>query len=457
MPRLRASSSQRWRWQSTRRSSTYGSGIWEERWGRVRVRGRPAGTMMRQLPIALLREAWSTACPLHLQSARVSSFALLVLAREGRRTQRSPERAPPEERGQDGGGFSVSASASASSGTEFEAKITPIVIISCIMAATGGLMFGYDVGISGPAALYLVALPLAGLTATFFASYTPPASAAASPCSSPFFLSSSASSQRRRTEPHHAIIGRILLGCGVGFANQAVPLFLSEIAPTGSARLNILFQLNPDRARRLEDGNGGAEEDQGHRQRGAGIHEIVAASRVAQEVKHPFRNLLQRRNRPHWSSPCCSDIPASDVSLYSRDHRRRHLLATLVSVLLGGQGGAADAAAEAGVADVLSQWPSPWCWHQVTDRSDTSAMAGPSWWSSWSASTSPPSPGHGAPSPALPSETFPLETRSAGQSITVCVNLLFTFVIAQAFLSALPPQIDKNEYGAIRFGRLNCM
>lgn len=37
----------------------------------------------------------------------------------------------------------------------------------------------------------------------------------------------------------------------------------------------------------------------------------------------------------------------------------------------------------------------------------------------------------------IPSETFPLETRSAGQSVTVCVNLLFTFVIAQAFLSML--------------------
>lgn len=37
----------------------------------------------------------------------------------------------------------------------------------------------------------------------------------------------------------------------------------------------------------------------------------------------------------------------------------------------------------------------------------------------------------------IPSETFPLETRSAGQSVTVCINLLFTFVIAQAFLSML--------------------
>lgn len=42
------------------------------------------------------------------------------------------------------GGFSTAAG-----GVEFEAKITPIVIISCVMAATGGLMFGYDVGVSG--------------------------------------------------------------------------------------------------------------------------------------------------------------------------------------------------------------------------------------------------------------------------------------------------------------------
>lgn len=37
----------------------------------------------------------------------------------------------------------------------------------------------------------------------------------------------------------------------------------------------------------------------------------------------------------------------------------------------------------------------------------------------------------------IPSETFPLETRSAGQSVTVCTNMLFTFVIGQAFLSML--------------------
>ncbi|THU57009.1 hypothetical protein C4D60_Mb11t23230 [Musa balbisiana] len=37
----------------------------------------------------------------------------------------------------------------------------------------------------------------------------------------------------------------------------------------------------------------------------------------------------------------------------------------------------------------------------------------------------------------VPSEIFPLEIRSAGQSITVSVNMLFTFLIAQVFLTAL--------------------
>ncbi|KAH9324760.1 hypothetical protein KI387_004938 [Taxus chinensis] len=37
----------------------------------------------------------------------------------------------------------------------------------------------------------------------------------------------------------------------------------------------------------------------------------------------------------------------------------------------------------------------------------------------------------------VPSEIFPLEIRSAGQSINVSMNLLFTFVIAQAFLAML--------------------
>jgi len=40
------------------------------------------------------------------------------------------------------------------------------------------------------------------------------------------------------------IVGRILLGFGVGFANQSVPLYLSEMAPARlRGGLNIMFQL----------------------------------------------------------------------------------------------------------------------------------------------------------------------------------------------------------------------
>lgn len=37
----------------------------------------------------------------------------------------------------------------------------------------------------------------------------------------------------------------------------------------------------------------------------------------------------------------------------------------------------------------------------------------------------------------VPSEIFPLEIRSAGQSINVSINMFFTFIIGQLFLSML--------------------
>lgn len=38
--------------------------------------------------------------------------------------------------------------ASGASG-EYEGKVTTFVIMTCLVAATGGLLFGYDIGISG--------------------------------------------------------------------------------------------------------------------------------------------------------------------------------------------------------------------------------------------------------------------------------------------------------------------
>lgn len=33
--------------------------------------------------------------------------------------------------------------------THYNGKMTPFVVLSCMMAAMGGVIFGYDIGISG--------------------------------------------------------------------------------------------------------------------------------------------------------------------------------------------------------------------------------------------------------------------------------------------------------------------
>ncbi|KAG2542471.1 sugar transport protein MST4 [Panicum virgatum] len=442
------------------------------------------------------------------------------------------------------GGLSVSAP----SGVEFEAKITPIVIISCIMAATGGLMFGYDVGISGGVTsmddflgkffptvlrkknedkdsnyckydnhglqLFTSSLYLAGLTATFFASYTTRrlGRRLTMLIAGVFFLVGVVFNGAAQ-DLAMLLVGRILLGCGVGFANQAVPLFLSEIAPTRiRGGLNILFQLNvtigilfanlvnygtakihpwgwrlslslagipallltlgalfvtdtPNsliERGRLEEGKAVLKKIRGTDNVEPEFNEIVEASRIAQEVKHPFRNLLQRRNRPQlviavllqifqqftginaimFYAPVLFNTLGfkNDASLYSAVITGAvNVLSTLVSVYSVDRVGRRMLLLEAGVQMFLSQVAvAVVLGIKVTDHSDN---LGHGWaimvvvmvctfvssfaWS-W-----------GPLGWLIPSETFPLETRSAGQSVTVCVNLLFTFVIAQAFLSML--------------------
>ncbi|KAK6913915.1 Major facilitator, sugar transporter-like [Dillenia turbinata] len=443
------------------------------------------------------------------------------------------------------GGF-----AAPSNGAEFEAKITPIVIISCIMAATGGLMFGYDVGVSGGVTsmdpflqkffpvvyrrtheeginsnyckydnqglqLFTSSLYLAGLTATFFASYTTrKLGRRLTMLIAGFFFLVGVAFNAAAQNLAMLIIGRILLGCGVGFANQAVPLFLSEIAPTRiRGGLNILFQLNvtigilfanlvnygTNKIKggwgwRLSLGLAGIPAvlltvgallvvdtpnsliERGHLEKGKSVLrkirgtdnvepeflELVEASRIAKEVKHPFKNLLQRRNRPQlviamalqifqqftginaimFYAPVLFDTLGfgGDASLYSAVITGAvNVLSTVVSIYSVDKVGRRLLLLEAGVQMFFSQVVIAIILGiKVKDHSDdlgnrwavlvvvlvctfVSSFAwswGPLGW-------------------LIPSETFPLETRSAGQSVTVCVNLLFTFVIAQAFLSML--------------------
>ncbi|KAH0908642.1 hypothetical protein HID58_031963 [Brassica napus] len=422
-----------------------------------------------------------------------------------------------------GGGFATAPA----NGVEFEAKITPIVIISCIMAATGGLMFGYDVGVSGGVTsmpdflkkffpvvhrkveagadknsnyckydnqglqLFTSSLYLAGLTATFFASYTTrtlgrrPTMLIAGV----FFIIGMVLNAAAQ-DLAMLIAGRILLGCGVGFANQAVPLFLSEIAPTKiRGGLNILFQLNvtigilfanlvnygtakikggwgwrlslglagvpallltvgallvtetPNslvERGRLDEGKAVLRKIRGTDNVEPEFADLLEASRLAKEI---FQQCTGINAIMFYAPVLFSTLGfGNDAALYSAVVTGAvNVLSTLVSIYSVDKVGRRVLLLEAGVQMFFSQVVIAIILGiKVTDHSQNLSkgfailvvvmictyVAAFAW--SW-----------GPLGWLIPSETFPLETRSAGQSVTVCVNLLFTFIIAQAFLSML--------------------
>eukprot|EP00250_Pteridium_aquilinum_P011700 c20250_g2_i1 orf=351-1580(+) len=290
-----------------------------------------------------------------------------------------------------GGGFTAAAAGSRAS--QYEAKVTIYVIITCIIAASGGLMFGYDVGVSGGVTsmdeflgkffpkvlkkknedtssqsaycdydsqtlqLFTSSLYLAALIATFFAStITRRYGRKVTMLIGGLFFDAGVILNGAAQDLGMLIIGRILLGCGVGFVNQAVPLFLSEIAPAHwRGALNILFQLNvtigilfaelvnygalkikPDGWRislaiagvpglcltlgsflLVETPNSLVERGYPEKAkqvlrkiRGtdnihAEFEDLVEASETANQVQHPFRNLLQRKSVPALVITCC--------------------------------------------------------------------------------------------------------------------------------------------------------
>uniref|UniRef100_A0A2P2IUV1 Major facilitator superfamily (MFS) profile domain-containing protein n=2 Tax=Rhizophora mucronata TaxID=61149 RepID=A0A2P2IUV1_RHIMU len=149
---------------------------------------------------------------------------------------------------------------------DFNGKITVSVVITCIVAATSGLIFGYDIGISGgvttmvpflkkffPSVLkrkseaktniycvydsqvltaFTSSLYIAGLAASLGASRLTAAvgrknTMVLGGCT--FLAGAAINGAAANVEM--LILGRILLGFGVGFTNQATPVYLSEVAP----------------------------------------------------------------------------------------------------------------------------------------------------------------------------------------------------------------------------------
>ncbi|XP_048227472.1 sugar carrier protein A isoform X1 [Ricinus communis] len=308
------------------------------------------------------------------------------------------------------------------------------------------------------------------------------------------------------------LLGRIMLGVGIGFGNQAVPLYLSEMAPTHlRGGLNIMFQLAttsgiftanmvnygthkleswgwrlslglaaapallmtigglllPETPNSLieqglhEKGRNVLEKIRGTKHVDAEFQDMLDASELANSIKHPFRNILEKRNRPQlvmaifmptfqiltginiilfyapplfqsmgfggnaalYSSAVTGAVLCSStfISIATVDRLgRRFLLISggiqmitcqvIVAIILGVKFGDNQQLSKSFSVLVvimicLFVLAFGWSW-------------GPLGWT-------------------VPSEIFPLETRSAGQSITVAVNLFFTFVIAQSFPSLL--------------------
>ncbi|XP_024382260.1 sugar transport protein 7 isoform X2 [Physcomitrium patens] len=318
------------------------------------------------------------------------------------------------------------------------------------------------------------------------------------------------------------IIGRMLLGAGVGFANQSVPLYLSEMAPARlRGGLNIMFQLAttigilaaniinygtdklhswgwrlslglaavpavlltlgglycPETPNSLiergktEQGRHILAKIRGTEDVNVEYDDIVEASEIAQRVQHPFRNLLQKRNRPQLvmaiSIPFFQQVTGINAIMFYAPVLFNSIgfgqKASLYSAVITGVVNVVATLVSLGVVDkwgrrVMFLWGGTqmllcqviigiilaFKFGGTNELSKGEAMAivilvciyvaafawswGPLGW-------------------LVPSEIFPIETRSAGMAITVSVNLLFTFVIAQAFLTIL----CHFEYGIFLF------
>ncbi|CAN4097519.1 unnamed protein product [Withania somnifera] len=431
----------------------------------------------------------------------------------------------------------------------YEYRITGYFIFACVVAAMGGSLFGYDLGVSGGVTsmddflkeffpkvyrrkhahlketdyckydnqiltLFTSSLYFAALVSTFGASHVTRKKGrrASILCGAvSFFLGAILNAFAKNIAM--LIIGRCLLGVGIGFGNQAVPLYLSEMAPAEvRGAVNQLFQLTtclgilianfinyatdkihpwgwrlslglatcpatimfigglflPETPNslveqgRLQEARDVLEKVRGTTKVDAEFSDLKDASDAARAVKDPFRNLLKRKNRPQLVIAALG-IPAfqqltgmnsilfyapvifqslgfvSGASLYSSAITSGALVvATFISMAFVDKFGRRAFFLEAGVEMICvlvavavtlaskfgegEELPKGIGIFLVVIICIFVLAYGRSW---------------GPLGWLVPSELFPLETRSAGQSMVVCVNMIFTALIAQCFLVSL--------------------
>ncbi|KAJ4787875.1 Sugar transport protein 14 [Rhynchospora pubera] len=431
----------------------------------------------------------------------------------------------------------------------YQGKITSYFILACIVGSLGGSLFGYDLGVSSgvtsmddflknffPAVyqrkqahlketdyckydnqvltLFTSSLYFAALISTFGASWVTKnrgrrISIMAGSVS--FFLGGLINAAAVNIAM--LIIGRIFLGMGIGFCNQAVPLYLSEIAPHKiRGAVNQLFQLTtclgiliadivnyftaelhpwgwrlslglamvpailiffggiflPETPNslveqgRLDEAREILKKVRGTMDVDAEFEDLKDASEAARAIKNPFQNLLKPRNRPQLiigalGIPAFQQLSGMNSILFYAPVIFQSLGfgsgAALYSSLITGSMLVIGAIVSMGTVDKLGR---RFLFIEAGIQMICSMVV--------VAITLALKFGHGEEISKglavllvaaicifvlaygwswgplgwlVPSELFPLETRSAGQSIVVCVNMFFTAAIAQCFLAAL--------------------
>ncbi|PHU22774.1 Sugar transport protein 13 [Capsicum chinense] len=438
----------------------------------------------------------------------------------------------------------------ANDGEQYHGKLTCFVILACMMAAMGGLIFGYDIGISGGVTSmepflkkffhdvyikmkedkeisnyckfdshlltsFTSSLYVAGLFSSFFASSVTRAFGrkASILLGGANFLAGAALGGAA-SNIYMLILGRVLLGVGVGLANQAAPLYLSEMAPTKyRGGFNNSFQLSvnigvlianlvnygtqkvkggwgwrvslamaavpasmltlgalflPDTPNSLIQRTNDHEKAKRMLQRVRGtddvqaeLDDLILASEIAKPIKHPFKNIIQRKYRPQLvmsiAIPFFQQVTGINVIAFYAPVLFRTIglgeSAALLSAVVTGSVAIATTALSMLIVDkvgrrgllifggiqmfVTQMIVGGLIGANLGDHGGVSkaiafvilvmigiyiAGFGLSW---------------GPLGWLIPSEIFPMEIRSAGQSITVAVGLFFTFLIGQTFLSML--------------------
>ncbi|KAL6979981.1 Transcription factor stp1 [Sarracenia purpurea var. burkii] len=445
-----------------------------------------------------------------------------------------------------GGGFEPS------NQKEYPGKLTEKVLVTCIVAAMGGLIFGYDIGISGGVTsmpsflekffpnvyrkeesdigtnqyckfnsqmltMFTSSLYLAALVSSIVASIvTQKLGRKLSMLLGGGMFLVGAIVNGFAYNVGMLIVGRILLGCGIGFANQSVPLYLSETAPHRyRGALNIGFQLSttigilvasvlnyffanikggwgwrlslggagipaliiifgslflPDTPNSLiERGRHDEAKERLRELRGVAdvdeeFEDLVVASEASKKVEHPWRNLLRRKYFPQLTLailiPFFQQMTGMNVFMFYAPVLFKTIgfgndaslmsavitglvngVATLVSIATVDRVGRRKLFLQGGIQMFLCQVAIT-ILIALQFGVSGNAVELPKWYASlvvfficlyvagfaWS---------WGPLGWLVPSEIFPLEIRSAAQSITVSVNMLFTFFVAQIFLTML--------------------